>query len=1043
VETASVTVLVLGPCAVVVSSRGTVALTQVQRRILARLAMVAPSPVTTDQLVLAVWGDDPPRTARAALLNQISRIRTQLASDPGSSLIVTTPTGYALGATIDAADFVADVSAAEWLLESGEPAQAFEAANHALQHWRGLPFAELDHLAEAEPVRQRLHELRRSAENLRLSAALRLGRVDWAVPEAERMVADTPFDERRWLLLAEGLQLGGRRGDSLAVFDRARRTLRDGLGLDPGPALRAAEAAMLGPGGAPRGEHQTVLRGIDAQVQQVVDLAGGGRRVALVGEEGSGTSSALDEVARRLRSSGRRVTLARCVAHPAHAGDVLIELLDDLREEPDRATGYIEGFVAAVRRAVARTPGPGEVVLVIDDLHLAGPSSRAALEAVCSVEGLGMVSSAKHRPSLPFADVVVELPSLGADAVAQVAADRLGVHRPSGDPVVRWLVELSGGNPMLLECLLEDRGVAERWIDLADDGSSLPEPIPTPDGLTGSAALADVVRRRLEHLGVTTLAAVEVAAACGPEVPRLVLDVLAPASGFAAAVAAGLLITRPGDVVGFRHGAVQRVVDSDLPPGRRMEIRHAAGLMLERAGAPAVTVAPLLLSARELDPVRAVASARRAAAEATTQGGHRDAAFWCEQAIDAARELGERGTALVVAAVIAQGDALRLAGDPEHVRVLAEATELAGAMDDGGLLCEAAFALLQLGATTESGSANETAVRLAERAMELAPDTERRAEVAAAASLAYSMSGEAGRCRELFIEAETAATSPPARRRVLPFAFLGLGLPADLDHRDAVARELLELASDADDPVARFEGLHLDFSVGLQRADGPRARRALAEMEALVDRVGDIGRRWALLYQMAAVAHLDDELDRAERLSDEALAIFSPVSASRAFAVYGGQLLALRLAQGRLVELAPVLEVLVADQPGVPAWHAALALSLVDADPERARRHAGLALEQVLEDFTWTAAHVIGGRAAARVGDELMIEEYRSRLESWSGRVCWQGTCAYGPIDTTLSALARAAGDTDAAAHHLAEARRLARSLQAPVFERELETLFR
>lgn len=88
-------------------------------------------------------------------------------------------------------------------------------------------------------------------------------------------------------------------------------------------------------------------------------------------------------------------------------------------------------------------------------------------------------------------------------------------------------------------------------------------------------------------------------------------------------------------------------------------------------------------------------------------------------------------------------------------------------------------------------------------------------------------------------------------------------------------------------------------------------------MVVSVDEAGDVGRRWQLLYQLAAAAHLDDDLESSERLSEDALSLVAAVSATRALAAYGGQLLAIRLAQGRVAELADTFESMVADQPEV------------------------------------------------------------------------------------------------------------------------------
>lgn len=1023
--------MVLGPCVVLRAGTEVPAppnLSVTQRRLLARLAMAAPEAVTLGQLADAVWEDEPPRTARAALNNQISRVRSLV----GADVIRTTPSGYVLAVPTDSADVHLDVAAAEQALTAGDATSAFGCSDAVLARFRGTPLSDLEHLVDAEPVRQRLKQLRAGAETIRLTAALRLGRVAWAVPEAERLVAEAGLDEQRWALLVEALDLAGRRGDALGAVDLARHALRDNLGLEPGPRLRAAEAAALGVAAAERPALPTRLIGRDGELSALSGAAERGERAVVRGEDGSGKSGLLDELARRQRRAGALVAHTRCLANPATPVSVLVELLADLGQKVDRAIGPVEGFVAAVGRAAATS----RVVLVVDDLHLAGPSSWAGLTEAAAVDGVALIA-AVNDPD-PGAgdgtdDTVVVLAPLTRPAVAELASDVLGLQLDESDPVVEWLGEMSGGNLLFLVCLLEEQAVAH--VSAPGSNADLDHVAP------GTSVLGDLVRRRIERLGATTHGTIEVAAVCGPECPTSLLDQLVPATGLAAAISAGLLISDNDGHTRFRHGAVQRTVYVDVPPGRRMELHYAAGLRLRGAAGPAGTVAHHLLAAMELDPGAAADVAREAAGEATSHAAHRDAARWYERSAHAARAIGPHGDRRLVLALIGEGDSLRLAGDAEQEQVLFDAVDLAESVGDADLIGEAACALLQLGVTTESGSLQQRTVDVAERALNVVDDAEQRATIAAAASLAYSMSGHPDRCRELFLQAEVDAVSSHVRRRVLPYAFLGIGLPQDLDSRDQLTEELLDLSREADDPVARFEGCHLSFSIGLQRADGPRVRRALAEMVELIDRVGDIGRRWAIVYQNAAVAHLDDDLVRSERLAEDAMDLFAPVSPSRSFAVFGSQLLVLRLAQGRVAELADVTAGLVSDQPGVPAWHAAHALTMAEADPAVARHHARAALEDVPRDFTWLAGHVIGARAAARVGDRATVAEYTRRLQPWSGLVCWQGTCAYGPVDTPLAALALAAGDHEAAALHVVEARRLARALQAPVFERELDGL--
>ncbi|MFA4929774.1 MAG: hypothetical protein WC558_14755, partial [Patulibacter sp.] len=335
---------------------------------------------------------------------------------------------------------------------------------------------------------------------------------------------------------------------------------------------------------------------------------------------------------------------------------------------------------------------------------------------------------------------------------------------------------------------------------------------------------------------------------------------------------------------------------------------------------------------------------------------------------------------------------------------------------------------------------------LLSRAIVRIRDPRRVALVKAAGSLACSMTGSADRSRRLFLDAEATPTPPAVRMRILPFTYMALGMPGELAVRRRYAEELLALGAAHDDLVAEYEGLHLAFTVRLQEGDGSELRHVHDRMTVLVDRVGDVGRRWALHYSAAALAHLDGDLDEAERLSGAAFAQFAPVSESRATSVLLGQTFGLRLVQGRVAELHPVLEQLVADQPGVPAWNAALALSLVDADPQRAVAVARQALELVQRDFSWLAAHLVGARAVAlavRAGasDDGLLEAYRERLEPWSGLISWQGTCSYGPVDTTLALLAAVTGDDDAAGRLAASARAQIERLRAPVFADELAGL--
>ena len=91
----------------------------------------------------------------------------------------------------------------------------------------------------------RLTGLRAVAREQLVEARLGQGESAVLVPEIEGLVADDPMREERWRLLVLALYRAHRQADALAALRRARTTLSDELGVDPGPALRALEAEVL------------------------------------------------------------------------------------------------------------------------------------------------------------------------------------------------------------------------------------------------------------------------------------------------------------------------------------------------------------------------------------------------------------------------------------------------------------------------------------------------------------------------------------------------------------------------------------------------------------------------------------------------------------------------------------------------------------------------------------------------------------------------------------------------------------------------------
>jgi DNA-binding SARP family transcriptional activator len=211
-----------------------------QRAVLALLLLNAGEVVSSDRLIDALWGENPPRTAQTSLQNAVSQLRKAL----GTSRLVTRPPGYVfrLGADeLDAERARALVGEARAL--EGEDRVRLLREAEAL--WRGPPLAEFAYDAFAQSEIARLDELRLNVTEERVDAELVLNRHSELVSELEALVAEHPLRERLRGQLMLALYRTGRQADALHAYQGARRALLDELGIDPSPALQNLHNAVL------------------------------------------------------------------------------------------------------------------------------------------------------------------------------------------------------------------------------------------------------------------------------------------------------------------------------------------------------------------------------------------------------------------------------------------------------------------------------------------------------------------------------------------------------------------------------------------------------------------------------------------------------------------------------------------------------------------------------------------------------------------------------------------------------------------------------
>ncbi|MEO8695709.1 MAG: BTAD domain-containing putative transcriptional regulator, partial [Acidimicrobiales bacterium] len=358
-----------------------------QRRLLSVLVAHAGEVVSADRLADIVWLGSPPPSAAASLQTLVWRLRVLLDTD----VIVTTPPGYALGATwVDAHEF-------ERLLRG-------KSLDEALSLWRGRPFAEFADEDWARPSVVRLEELHAMARELQVDKLLASDRVDEAVAAAEALCAAEPFRERAHGVLIQALAKQGRAAEALRAFENFRRFLAEESGLEPSAALieisrtvlaqeadDAPSGAELRTGNLPAQQSSFVGRG--REVAELTVLLGEARIVSLTGVGGVGKTRLALQVAAEVSPRFRH-------------GAWMVELA------PVRDPKVVVDAIAAV---FAITPGPGvdviamlarflrhrELLLLLDNCeHLLDSLVELvrALERVCpklvvlatSREGLGI-----------------------------------------------------------------------------------------------------------------------------------------------------------------------------------------------------------------------------------------------------------------------------------------------------------------------------------------------------------------------------------------------------------------------------------------------------------------------------------------------------------------------------------------------------------------------------------------------------------------------------------------------------------------------------
>jgi DNA-binding SARP family transcriptional activator len=225
-----------------------VALSYLERSLIATLACAPGRVVSVERLVDVLWEQTPPSGARTRVQGLVSSLRKRLAAaggDPAS--LATDPCGYLLRVDpdrVDAERFRVLIQQAAAAAERGTADCAAAAWREALNLWRGPAFDGLrSYVLQAEALR--LEEMRMTALEHFVNAELRAGRHEHVIPELSRLSLLHPGRERLVGQLMIALHAVDRHAEALAAYRALQLYLREHYGTSPGPRLRRMHELLL------------------------------------------------------------------------------------------------------------------------------------------------------------------------------------------------------------------------------------------------------------------------------------------------------------------------------------------------------------------------------------------------------------------------------------------------------------------------------------------------------------------------------------------------------------------------------------------------------------------------------------------------------------------------------------------------------------------------------------------------------------------------------------------------------------------------------
>lgn len=777
------------------------------------------------------------------------------------------------------------------------------------------------------------------------------------------------------------------------------------------------------------------------------DVVGGaGRAIFVSGEPGTGKSRLVSEVCTRLHQSGAAVLFGSCIQElgapfepfdeplrvllPAYreqvpdgvgaeSGELLERVLD--RSIPDAAARaasqdrVLDAVVDVLHAATAARP----VVLVLDDLHWAGPAAIRLLNRVVTAtrrDGLLLVGTLRSTGSdrsdaltevlaaLSQLDRVqrIELAPFTGEEITDYVVVCAGLTRAGAREAAEVLGDLTGGNPFLLRAMWRRVVEAERRGDQ--------RVIELPD------SVGDPVLSRLATLEPAQREVLQLAAVLGHEVDLSEVIGLSAASvdvtlgAMDAAVRLGLIEPprTAGDRYRFPHAIARQAVVDAMPNSvlLRTHARIAQGLESDFAAAPRLVqrLAHHYEAARALGfGDRAVTYLSRAAELAEGRFAYEDAGRLNERAASIATDGEERAELLIRAA--ADWD---LAADTSRARALYEQ-----AADVGTARQRVRAAIGYEDASWRPGHLGHRALELLATAIAGVPEDEADplfVEALASRARATAFTGEvddAERLGDRAVDIARKLDDPLVLASVLRSTSTLTLRPRGIAKRQERSLELLALTRPMNNEWMAAATLHI-FANSYLLGDRDGLDDSELEMVRLTRQWGGHWNYWlaCVRFGRALLAGRFEAAASAGRQAQHHEVVFRSDATGGASAVQGFML---RRETGRIERVRPLLA---GDESPAEHWPPGLLALYTELGLEApTRRLLDWHLEHVTprdsDSSDWPARLVFMAEAALRLGDVEVARRLHRWLSEYSGLNLMSGIflAPFGPADCYLGEL--------------------------------------